>query len=170
MLNDGSSYVFYTIFSGMFLTELGIPGLGEDVDFGRGVAIFFRESCGAAAYGILFGLALTFFLYIFNRNLNDAENVIQILSTITVAYLAYFTADISGCSGVIAVVGTGVTAKFLGNSMINDHKMMEQFWSLVVQALNTVLFTLAGGESQCCCHGLSLFRQVQFLTRSLLLP
>lgn len=146
MLNDGSSFVFFSIFSSMFFTELGIPGVGETVDLGKGVAIFFRESFGAAAYGIAFGLGLTFFLYVFNRKLNDSENVVQVLSTITVAYLAYFTADISGCSGVISVVGCGVTAKTFGDSMINNQEMMDGFWSLVVQALNTVLFTLAGGK------------------------
>lgn len=118
-----SSYVFYTIFSYMFLTELGISGVGQTVDLGQGVAIFFREAFGAAAFGIAFGLGLTFFLYIFNRKLNDAENIIQIVSTITAAYLAYFTADIAGCSGVISTVGCGITAKTLGNSMINDQKV-----------------------------------------------
>lgn len=85
MLNDGSSYVFYTIFSAMFLTELGISGVGEIYDLGGGVAVFFREAFGAAAYGILFGVGLVFLLYIFNRKHNDAENVVQILSTITMA-------------------------------------------------------------------------------------
>ena len=144
MLNDGSSYVFYTIFSAMFLTELGIPGVGETVDLAQGVAIFFRESCGAAAFGIAFGLGSTFFLNVLNRKLNDSENVVQIVAAITTAYLAYYTADISGCSGVISVVATGITAKAYGSSMINEPEMMERFWAIVEQLLNTLLFTLAG--------------------------
>lgn len=111
MLNDGSSYVFYFIFSAMFLTELGIEGIGETVGLGRGVAIFFREALGAAAFGIAFGLGLTFFLYKLNRKLNDQENTVQIVATITVAYLAYYTADVSGCSGVISVVSAGIDRK-----------------------------------------------------------
>jgi len=138
MLNDGSSFVFYTIFSSLFLFELGIPGVGATVNLGQGVATFFREAFGAAAFGIAFGLGLTFFLYKLNRRLNDQENVVQIVATITVAYLSYYTADVSGCSGVISVVSCGITAKAYGNAMINDQRMMDSFWSLVEQLLNTV--------------------------------
>ena len=31
LLNDGSAVVFFTIFGGMFLSELGIEGVGQDV-------------------------------------------------------------------------------------------------------------------------------------------
>lgn len=133
MLNDGSSFVFYTIFSSMYLTELGIAGLGENVNFGQGVAIFFREGFGAAAYGIAFGLGLTFLLYKLDRKLDDSENVVQIVAMITIAYLAYYIADISDCSGVISVVATGITAKAYGYSMLNDDKLREQFWAIVEQ-------------------------------------
>lgn len=139
MLNDGSSYVFYTIFSTMFLTELGIPGVGETVDLGKGVAIFFREAFGAAAFGIAFGLGLVFFLYMLKRKFNDSENVVQIVATATVAYLAYYMADISDCSGVISVVSAGITAKAYGSSMINNPEMMDKFWAIVEQLLNTLV-------------------------------
>jgi NhaP-type Na+/H+ or K+/H+ antiporter len=137
MLNDGSSFVFYTIFSAMFLTELGIDGLGETMNLRQGIAIFFREGFGAAAYGIAFGLGLTFFLYKLDRKLDDSENVVQIVAMITVAYLAYYTADISGCSGVISVVATGITAKAYGYSMLNDNKLREQFWAIVEQLVSS---------------------------------
>lgn len=139
MLNDGSSFVFYTIFSMMYLTELGVAGLGGTVNLGQGVAIFFREGFGAAAYGIAFGLGLTLFLYKLNRKLDDSENVVQIVATVTVAYLAYYTADISDCSGVISVVATGITAKAYGKSMLNDPKVMEQFWGIVEQLVSNPL-------------------------------
>lgn len=144
MLNDGSSYVFYSIFSLLYLLELGVEGLGSEVDLASGVAIFFRMSLGGAAFGIAFGLGLTFLLYILNRRLRVAENVMQIVATITIAYLCYYVADIGETSGVIAIVICGVTTKLFGNSMINDQEVMEAFWELVGSLLNTLLFTLAG--------------------------
>lgn len=144
MMNDGSSYVFYTIFSLLFLLELGVEGLGEEVDLGKGVAVFFRMSLGGAAFGIAFGLGLTLLLYVLNRRLRVAENVTQIVATIAIAYLCYWVADIGETSGVIATVICGITAKAFGNSMINDPEMMEAFWELVESLLNTLLFSLAG--------------------------
>jgi NhaP-type Na+/H+ or K+/H+ antiporter len=144
MMNDGSSYVFYTIFSLLFLLELGVEGLGEEVDLGKGVAVFFRMSLGGAAFGIAFGLGLTLLLYVLNHRLRVAENVTQIVATIAMAYLCYWVADIGETSGVIATVICGITAKAFGNSMINDQEMMEAFWELVESLLNTLLFSLAG--------------------------
>lgn len=144
LLNDGSAFVFFTIFSSIFLTELGIPGLGEDIDVARGFAIFFRMSLGGVAFGLAFGLGLVLILYCLNRRLNMEENVIQVAATITVAYLTYYTADICETSGIIATVFCGITTKAFGNPLINDPALMESFWILVEHLLNTLLFVLAG--------------------------
>jgi NhaP-type Na+/H+ or K+/H+ antiporter len=144
VLNDGSSYVFYTIFSLLFFLELGVEGLGSEVDLGEGVAIFFRMSLGGMAFGIAFGLGLTLLLDMLNRKLRGEENVAQVIATITVAYLTYYVADIGETSGIIATLFCGVTARAFGNSMINDQKLMAAFWEHVESLLNTLLFTLAG--------------------------
>lgn len=47
-------------------------------------------------------------------------------------------------SGIIATVSCGVTVSALGSTLINDPEMMNSFWILVEQLLNTLLFTLAG--------------------------
>ena len=109
MLNDGSAFVFYTIFGALFLTELGIEGLGENIDVAKGFAVFFRMSLGGAAFGVAFGLGLVLILYYLNRRLNTEENVIQVAATITIAYLAYYTADMCKTSGLIATVICGVS-------------------------------------------------------------
>jgi NhaP-type Na+/H+ or K+/H+ antiporter len=87
LLNDGSAIVFFTIFSGLFLLELNDPALGEDVDWGSGVALFLRMSLGGAAIGVAFFMGLYMILYLLDRRLSQEENVVQVASTITVAYL-----------------------------------------------------------------------------------
>jgi NhaP-type Na+/H+ or K+/H+ antiporter len=147
LLNDGSAMVFYTIFSSLFLTELGIKGVGESIDVAGGFALFFRMSLGGAAVGIAFAMGLIFILYVLNRRLTTAENVVQVCSTVTVAYLCYYTSDsVCGASGVIAVLTCGVLTQAFGSAMINDAHMMNAFWELVEQLLNTLLFTLGGLE------------------------
>jgi NhaP-type Na+/H+ or K+/H+ antiporter len=144
ILNDGSAYVFFAIFSLLFFLELGVAGLGSEVDLGKGVAIFFRMSLGGMAFGIAFGLVLTLLLYMLNRKHRREENMMQIVATITIAYLNYYVADVGQTSGIIATLFCGVTARAFGNSMINDHELMGSFWELVDSLLNTLLFTLAG--------------------------
>jgi len=140
MLNDGSAYVFFSIFSALFLLELGIPGVGEEIDVAQGFAIFFRMAGGGAAFGVAFGMGLVIILYHLNRRLNTEENVMQVVATATVAYLTYYVGDICGTSGLIATVVCGIFTKAFGFTLINDPAMMESFWILVEALLNTLLF------------------------------
>jgi len=94
LLNDGSAIVFFSIFSAMFLLELGVDGVGEDFNGGSGTAKFFRMSCGGAAIGLFFGLGLLILLYFLNRQLSREENVVQVAASITIAYLCYYTVRI----------------------------------------------------------------------------
>ena len=87
LLNDGSAIVFFKIFSGIFLLELGVPGLGEDVDLPEGIKLFFRLSAGGACIGAFFGFGLLFLLSLLNHRLEHEENVTQICTTVTMAYL-----------------------------------------------------------------------------------
>lgn len=145
LLNDGSAMVFYMIFSDLFKNEAGIDGFGEQIDLSKGFGIFFRMALGGAAVGIGFGLGLTGLLYYLNRRLSSEDNVFQVTATITMAYIAYYVADQTlAMSGVISVVMTGVTTKALGAGMINNQDLMDDFWELVENLLNTALFTLGG--------------------------
>lgn len=145
LLNDGSAIVFYSLFSLMFLTELNVDDLGENVSFGRGVAIFFRMSLGGACVGVAFGIGLLVLMRLLDRRLNREENVVQVAATVGTAYLCYFTADVAWkTSGVIATVAMGVVIGTFGHASVNDVKLLEDFWHLTEYLLNSVLFTLGG--------------------------
>lgn len=145
MLNDGSAIVFFTIFSQIFLFELGIPGVGTDIDVAMGFALFFRMSLGAVAVGIAFSLALLLLVYLLNRRFNSEESIVQVFATITTAYLSYYVAEaVFGMSGVISVVTCGVATQFAASSIFNDPHMMEKFWVMVEHILNSLLFVLGG--------------------------
>ena len=99
LLNDGSVVVLFNIFSSLFFYELGIPAGFGSFNVGEGFAYFFRLSLGGCAIGLAFGLCTVMMLKFLNRRLSDEENVIQVVLTVSAAYLAYFTSEI--CASVL---------------------------------------------------------------------
>ena len=144
-MNDGSAVVFYHIFSLRFLYEMGISGVGEDVNWGQGFLLFFRLSLGGACIGIAFGVGLLVVLYNLNRRLSGEDSVVQVVATITAAYLSFFTSEIlAKCSGIIAVLFCGVVTKAFGETYYNDPHLSLHFWEITEYLLNTLLFALGG--------------------------
>lgn len=170
LLNDGSAIVFYSIFVLRYLYELGIEGLGEgsslkalccaiddwnseltvttitsssDVGLARGVALFFQKSLGGVAAGLFFGMSILFMLKVHNQRFSREESVSEVAAVLGLAYVGYFCSDyVWKTSGVIATLTAGVTVKYFGRAIINDEKLMKDFWSLLEHILNTILFTL----------------------------
>mmetsp|Transcript_26723 Transcript_26723/g.44147 ORF Transcript_26723/g.44147 Transcript_26723/m.44147 type:complete len:1003 (-) Transcript_26723:215-3223(-) len=147
LMNDGSAVVFYVIFRDRFFYTLGVPDVGSDIGWAEGFKLFFRLSLGGMCIGLAFGLGTVFLLYKLKRRLSGEDSVVQVVVTISSAYLCFFTSEIlSTCSGIIAVVFLGVTVKTLGESMMNDKHLMHHFWEIAEWLLNTLLFTFAGVE------------------------
>ena len=129
LLNDGSAVVFYTIFSQMYLSELGI---GEPVSVGEGFIMFFRMAIGGVVVGLAFGLMLLGILYELDRRMEPDYNILQVVAALTIAYISYYVADQPlRMSGVTSCVMCGVTAKAFGFGLINDEKMMIDYLALV---------------------------------------
>lgn len=144
LLNDGSAVVFYTVFSGIFLSELNI-GLGDDYSVGEAFLIFFRMSLGGASVGIAYALGLILMLRYLDRRYDHEDTVLQVAATVTVAYLSFYTSEVvCKMSGVIAVVVTGIVTKAFGGGLISDWNVMDSFWVLLEHLLNTLLFALGG--------------------------
>ena len=145
LLNDGSAVVFFFVFGGLFLHELGIVGLGQDTTVAEGFKLFFRMAGGGFGIGLAFALALRLILYKLDRRMEKEETVLQVAATVTIAYLSFFVSEVvAGCSGVIAVVTTGIFTKAFAGGLISDWTVMDSFWSLLEHLLNTVIFALGG--------------------------
>ena len=145
LLNDGAAVVFYHIFSSRFYYEMGIPGIGEEIGWAEGFLLFFRLSLGGMCIGIAFGVGTVIVLYNLNRRLSGEDSVVQVVLTITAAYLTFFVSEIlAGCSGIIAVMFCGLVVKAIGETMINDTELMHHFWEITEYLLNTLLFALGG--------------------------
>ena len=142
LLNDGSAVVFYSIFSAIYLADLGE---GSAVGWGEGIATFFRMALGGTAVGLAFAVGLLIFLHELDRRLEPEYNVLQVVAALTVAYLSYYVSEqVCLMSGVIACVVCGVAARALGRGMITDNRLMDSYLALMEYLLNTLLFTLGG--------------------------
>jgi hypothetical protein len=58
----------------MFLLELGVPGLGSDIDWAAGISLFCRMAIG----GMFFAILLIGLLHALKWRLNREENVCNV--------------------------------------------------------------------------------------------
>ncbi|KAL3801649.1 hypothetical protein HJC23_013154 [Cyclotella cryptica] len=145
LLNDGSTVLLYQIFSSLYYYEFGIPHFGDNIGWGEGIKMFLQLAFGGASIGLAFGFGTVFVICLLNRRLSAEENVIQVVTTICSAYLAYFVAEIlCNSSGIISTLVCGLTVKVFGETMINDWDLTLHFWQVTGQLLNTLLFALGG--------------------------
>ena len=145
LLNDGAAIVFCFIFKDLYLYGIGIEGVGEDIDFGKGVVLFLQKAFGGCAIGCVAGGAIILVLSLLNRRFSREENIVQVTAVLGMVYLNYFVAEIvCHTSGVIATLTAGLVVKFFGRGSINCVHLMDDFFSITEHILNTVLFCLGG--------------------------
>jgi NhaP-type Na+/H+ or K+/H+ antiporter len=145
LLNDGSAIVFFSIFSERFFYLLNVEGFGEDIGWVEGTLMFLKKSLGAVVIGIGFGVGLLLLLGLLNHRMSRTENVVEVMAMAAVAYTGFYVADyVCDTSGIIATVVGGVTVKLFGRALVNDIRLVDDFWALVQQILNTILFALGG--------------------------
>jgi CPA1 family monovalent cation:H+ antiporter len=136
LFNDGVAVVVFLILSGIALdgqepTWLGIAGL------------FAHEALG----GVLFGLVIGTLAFLMLRRIDNYQ--VEIMITLALATGGYALAEHLNVSAPIAIVVAGL---LIGNpgrakamsAQTRDH--LDNFWELVDEILNAVLFVLIGLE------------------------
>jgi len=136
LFNDGIAVV-------LFITLTGIAS-GATVLNPEGISLLiFRELLG----GILVGLTLGWITYHLIRSV-DAYQV-EILLTLALVACTYSLAEIIGVSAPIAVVVAGLLIGNHGRSFAmtkNSRTSLDNFWELMDEFLNAILFVLIGLE------------------------
>jgi CPA1 family monovalent cation:H+ antiporter len=139
LFNDGVSVVLFTV-----LLSAAVSGTGDSgIDFDRIAELFFIEALGGAALGLLAG----YLAYLGLRSINDYPTEILILLALVTG--TYSFAQLHGFSGPIAVVVAGVLIGNRGRRLAMDHdteRYIYEFWGLVDEVLNSILFLLIGLE------------------------
>lgn len=140
LFNDGVSVV-------VFLVMLGFVGTGGDhhaeFSFVSVATLFAQEALGGAAFGLVIG-------YLFFRMLASVDQYqVEILLTLALVLGGYTLAMALHLSGPIAIVVAGLMIGNSGRRLAMSEKTREHldnFWELIDEILNAVLFVLIGLE------------------------
>jgi len=136
LFNDGVGVVVFASILAIIFAEgeaVGVAEIGE---------LFLVEAVG----GLIYGLALGYFGYLFLRAVDDDPKTC-ILITLATAMGGYSLSMILHVSGPLAMVVGGL---FIGNKLSaptfdhNSREVVYLFWEMLDDVLNAVLFVLVG--------------------------
>lgn len=140
LFNDGIGVVVFTV---VVAIAVGSAGQGGEMDAMTIAQLFFTEAVG----GALLGFAAGYIGYRAMHGINEVS--LEVLITLALVMVTYSLAIFLHLSGPIAMVVAGL---FIGNHGVkyamSDHTRdgVEQFWTLMDEILNSVLFLLIGLE------------------------
>ena len=138
LFNDGVGVVVFSVILGLIGTGHG--GHGGDVNV---LVLFAQEAIG----GIIFGMVIGLIAYYMLKSVDNYT--VEILITLALVTGGYALALTLHTSGPLAMVVAGL---FIGNrgrlfamsAKTRDH--LDDFWELIEEILNAVLFVLIGLE------------------------
>jgi len=136
LFNDGVGVV-------LFLTLLDVVRIGHPVSTPTIVLLFLRE-CGG---GIILGLVGGIIVYWIMKRVHDFG--LEVLLTLSLVMGIFSIAQRLGVSGPIAEVAAGLLVGNRGGVLkmpADVVQNLDQFWAMVDEILNTVLFMLMGLE------------------------
>ena len=136
MLNDGVGIV-------LFIGLLGVVTGGEALTVPKFALLFAREAAG----GALLGFALGWLCYRLLAAVDDYQ--VEILLTLALVMGGYAAALAIHVSGPIAIVVAGVLIGNHGRAHAmseRTRRRLDEFWELLDEILNAVLFVLVGLE------------------------
>lgn len=136
LFNDGIGVVVF-----MIILELALGG-GE-VTFGRVSILFLEEAVG----GVLFGIVLGLLAYYMLKRVNNYQ--VEVIITLAMVMGGYALADRIHTSGPIAIVVAGLLIGNHGRAFAMSkltRQRLDDFWELMDEILNALLFMLIGLE------------------------
>jgi CPA1 family monovalent cation:H+ antiporter len=136
LFNDGIGVV-------VFLIILGVATGKAEVDAGQIAALLIQEAGGGAVFGFLLGGA-TFYLL---RSIDNYQ--VEVLLTLALVMGGYALVSALHMSGPIAMVVAGLLIGNKGRVLAMSERTvqhLDNFWELVDEILNAVLFVLIGLE------------------------
>ncbi|MDP6690007.1 MAG: sodium:proton antiporter [Alphaproteobacteria bacterium] len=139
LFNDGVGVVVFVILLAMATSE----GHGGSIDASGIAVLFLREAVGGAVLGLLAG-AIAFWAL---RSIDEYN--LEVIITLALVTVTYQVALLLHTSGPIAVVVAGLLIGNHGTRLAMSETTREHltnFWTLIDEILNAVLFLLIGLE------------------------
>jgi len=136
LFNDGVGVV-------VFLALLELVGPAKGISAGEVSLLFARDALG----GAIFGLALGLVGYWFLKTVDNYQ--VEALLTLGLVFGGYAVAGAIHISGPIAMVVAGLLIGNQGRALAmseTTRQRLDDFWELIDEGLNAVLFALLGLE------------------------
>jgi len=136
LFNDGVAVVF-------FIVVLELATGEQQASVGHVAALFFTEAVGGAIYGFVIGYIAYFLL----KSVDDYH--VEVLLTLALVTGGYSLAQHLHLSGPIAIVIAGLMIGNKGRRLAmsdNTRRRLDDFWELIDEILNAILFLLIGIE------------------------
>jgi len=136
LFNDGVGIV-------VFLVLLGIATSGHEVSVSHVMMLFLQEAVGGAVFGLVAG----YIAFLMLRGVDNYQ--VEVLITLSLVMGGYTLAGAMHLSGPIAIVVAGLIIGNHGRLLGMSEKTrvhLDDFWELVDEILNAVLFVLIGLE------------------------
>lgn len=141
LFNDGVGVVVFTIVAGIAVGAAGQGGVALDaVDI---AGFFLRDAVGGAALGLCTGLIA----FLAMRTIDEYN--LEVIITLALVTGTYQIAHLLHLSGPIAMVAAGLLIGNHGSRLAmseTTRQHLNNFWTLVDEILNAVLFLLIGLE------------------------
>jgi len=133
LLNDGSSFVFFSIF---------VKRAHEYQSAGDVAETLAQMALGGAAFGALMGIAASICLRLnYHRN----NLFFEIMLTLTLPYLTFWVAENPfKVSGVLGVVIMALVMNHEAAMYVRHKHELHQFWEHIAFICNTVVFMISG--------------------------
>lgn len=142
LFNDSVALVLYTLYFNALKKEkkdFTLIGV-ENITLFTLKVLFFSP-----LIGIAIGLFTCLCISWTNRRLNHEDAIMQIILTISCAFLSFYIAqEVLKVSGIIACIFAGLVIASLGKPIILEHEIMTNVWETMAWVANTLIFMIAG--------------------------
>jgi NhaP-type Na+/H+ or K+/H+ antiporter len=137
LMNDGTAIVLFSLFMDQLV---GVEYTVVDITL-----YFLRMLLLSPLLGVLFGLLTVYLMSFANSPLYEDDVTVQILLTLSCAYLSFFTAQYEcSLSGILSCFAAGAMLSWFGPTIILEHETMHHVWGCLEWTGNTLVFLLAG--------------------------
>jgi monovalent cation:H+ antiporter, CPA1 family len=136
LFNDGVGIVLFIVLYDLIFTNVPIS-------FGEVCLLFAQQAVGGVLYGMVLGFVGSWLIK------QAVDHKIEILLTLAMATGGYTLAQVLGISGPLAMVVAGIVVGSYARKHALTYRgkqVLEEFWELVDESLNCVLFLLIGLE------------------------